>query len=161
MAENRLTQGAKVTIDRDGLQALVDALAARGYQVIGPTVRDGAIVYDTCATIADLPAGWTDQQEAGRYRLERRDDQALFGYAVGPQSWKRFLHPPIERCGRRSEEDGLSLQTAQEGAAEIRLYRRARLRNARDRHPGSSVLSRGRIVDTGYRERRQDISSSP
>ena len=42
------------------------------------------------------PAGPTDQ-DAGRYRLERRDDDALFGYAVGPHSWKRFLHPPIER----------------------------------------------------------------
>ena len=46
--------------------------------------------------VRDLPAGWTDRQEAGRYRLERRDDDALFGFAVGPQSWKRFLHPPVE-----------------------------------------------------------------
>ncbi len=54
-------------------------------------MRDGAIVYDTLSGLADLPAGWTDQQDAGRYRLERRSDQALFGYAVGPHSWKRFL----------------------------------------------------------------------
>jgi len=79
-----------------GLQALVDALGVRGYQVLGPTVRDGAIVYDTITQLADLPAGWTDHQEAGRYRLERRDDGALFGFAVGPHSWKRFLHPPVE-----------------------------------------------------------------
>jgi sulfhydrogenase subunit beta (sulfur reductase) len=39
--------------------------------------------------------GWTERQEAGRYHLEHRDDDALFGFAVGPQSWKRFLHPPI------------------------------------------------------------------
>ena len=31
-------------IDVDGLQALVDGLAARGFTVIGPTVRGGAIV---------------------------------------------------------------------------------------------------------------------
>ena len=26
--------------------------------------------------------------------MKRRDDGALFGYAVGPHSWKRFLFPP-------------------------------------------------------------------
>ena len=35
-----------VVIDRAGLQALLEALAERGYTVIAPTVRDGAIVYD-------------------------------------------------------------------------------------------------------------------
>jgi sulfhydrogenase subunit beta (sulfur reductase) len=44
------------------------------------------IVYDEIRSSDELPIGWTDEQEAGRYRLKRRDDQALFGYAVGPQS---------------------------------------------------------------------------
>jgi len=70
----------------DGLQALIEALAARGHDVIGPVERDGAIVYDHIAGVADLPAGRTDQQEAGSYRLEARSDEALFGYAVGPHS---------------------------------------------------------------------------
>ena len=48
----------------------------------------------TCVErISDLPVGWTDEQEAGRYRLRRRNDEALFGYVVGPQSWKKYLHP--------------------------------------------------------------------
>jgi ferredoxin len=34
------------------------------------------------------------------YRLERRDDEARFGYAVGPHSWKRFLFPPRLRLWR-------------------------------------------------------------
>ena len=94
--------GAPVLLDRAGLQGLLDALHGRGFDVVGPTVRDGAIVYDRVRRIAELPAGWTDRQDAGRYRLERRDDNALFGYAVGPQSWKRFLHPPIERLWQRA-----------------------------------------------------------
>ena len=50
----------------------------RQYQVIGPAVRDGAIVYDVVESLSDLPVGWTDDQEAGRYRLRRRnnDDEA-------------------------------------------------------------------------------------
>jgi len=92
-------------ISADALQGLIDALAARRYRVVGPTVRDGAIVYDTIAGIGDLPAGWTDRQEAGRYRLERRTDGALFGFAVGPQSWKRFLHPPVETLWTARKDD--------------------------------------------------------
>ena len=76
------------------LQQLVDALRAAGYQTIGPVARDGAIVYDTIERVEELPAGWTDRQDGGSYRLERRDDQALFGYAVGPHAWKRLLHSP-------------------------------------------------------------------
>ena len=32
-------------------------------------------------------------KEAAKYRLARRDDDALFGYVVGPQSPKTHLHP--------------------------------------------------------------------
>jgi sulfhydrogenase subunit beta (sulfur reductase) len=102
--------GAKLAIDRAVLQEIFDALANRGYRVIGPTVRDGAIVYDSVTTLDDLPVGWTDRQDAGRYRIERRADAELFGYAVGPHSWKRFLHPPVERLWRaRREGDGFSI----------------------------------------------------
>lgn len=89
--------GASRVFARDGLQDLIVALTKRGYQVLGPTLRDGVIAYDEVTQLDDLPRGWTDRQDAGRYRLEERGDEALFGYAVGPQSWKRFLHPPIER----------------------------------------------------------------
>jgi ferredoxin len=75
------------------LGELFQALVARGFEIVGPTARDGAIVYDRISGVSDLPAGWTDEQEAGHYRLIRRNDQALFGYVVGPQSWKKYLHP--------------------------------------------------------------------
>lgn len=81
-------------LNRGDFPALLDTLAAHGYAVVGPTVRDGAIVLDTIARVEDLPVGWGDLQEAGTYRLRRRDDDALFGYNLGPWSWKRFLHPP-------------------------------------------------------------------
>jgi len=75
------------------LGRLLQILTERGYELIGPTMRDGAIVYDQIETLDDLPAGWTDEQEPGRYRLHRRTDDALFGYAVSGQSWKKYLHP--------------------------------------------------------------------
>ena len=80
-------------IEPAALEALVTGLRFRGYRVLGPTLQDGAIVYDELESADELPAGWTDVQEPGSYRLRRRDDDARFGYAVGPHSWKRYLLP--------------------------------------------------------------------
>src|SRR5438874_9692480 len=88
------------------LGRLIRALVQRDYEVIGPVMRDEAIVYDHIESIEDLPAGWTDEQEAGRYRLKRRNDDALFGYAVGPQSWKKYLHPSNIRLWSAERENG-------------------------------------------------------
>jgi sulfhydrogenase subunit beta (sulfur reductase) len=86
----------------DALDDLLAALRRRGYRVLGPTVRDGAIVYDDLEFADELPTGWTDRQDGGAYRLERRADDARFGYAVGPHSWKRFFFPPRARLWRAS-----------------------------------------------------------
>ncbi len=89
--------GAAVVLDLDGLAALVDLLGTGGRDVIGPTVRDGAIVPGPVTGLDDLPAGWGDEQAAGSYRLRRRDDDALFGHAVGPDGPKRrFFEPRTE-----------------------------------------------------------------
>lgn len=82
-------------ISREALNELIGLLRARGYQVIGPTIDQNAIVYDAITSIDDLPQGWTDEQQPGTYRLKRREDDALFGYVVGPHSWKRYLFPPL------------------------------------------------------------------
>ncbi len=60
---------APALLTLDQLETLVPALHSRGYQVVGPAVRDGAIVYDVIEKLSDLPVGWTDEQKAGRYRL--------------------------------------------------------------------------------------------
>ncbi len=90
------TRAAAVTLDLGGLQALVDLLDRRGFSVLGPTVRDGAVVPGRIATLDDLPRGWGDRQQPGSYRLRRRDDAALFGYAADALSWKSVLFPARE-----------------------------------------------------------------
>jgi sulfhydrogenase subunit beta (sulfur reductase) len=104
--ETSLEPGSSAVVDVDGLEQLLDNLKRRGYQVVGPTLRDGAIVYDEISVVADLPAGWTDQQDGGSYRVVPRRDGALFGYAVGPHSWKKFLHPPVLKLweAKRTEQ---------------------------------------------------------
>lgn len=89
--------GSRVIFERVHFPLLLHHLSSKGYQVVGPTVSDKAIVYDTLRTVDDLPIGYTDEQEGGFYRLKKRQDAALFGYNVGPHSWKKFLHPSTLR----------------------------------------------------------------
>lgn len=106
---------ARVMVARTDFSALIGALARRGYRVVGPTVRDAAVVYDDIATVEDLPVGWGDEQEGGRYRLTRRDDDALFGYTVAAQSWKRHLLPPRMRLWRAErDQSGFTVTDAAE-----------------------------------------------
>ena len=113
MTPDRASTSQTITIEKEGLQVLLDALAHRGYRVVGPTLRDQAIVYDDIANVRDLPAGWTDEQSGGRYRVIRREDNALFGFAVGPHSWKRFLFPPIQQLWRaKREAESLKVEPA-------------------------------------------------
>ena len=102
VAETRTLDTEARILGPDGLAALVEALVGAGYRVVGPTVRDGAIVLDEIASADDLPHGWTAEQEAATYRLERRGDDQVFGWAVGPHSWKQELFPPRARLWRAS-----------------------------------------------------------
>ncbi|EQD49232.1 4Fe-4S ferredoxin, iron-sulfur binding protein, partial [mine drainage metagenome] len=98
---------------RSDFPAFLRAIQGAGYRVVGPTVRDGAIVLGEIREETDLPIGWTERQEAGTYRLERRDDAALFGFTVGPHSWKKYLFPPRERLWIATA-DGTSFRVAPE-----------------------------------------------
>jgi ferredoxin len=91
--------GTPAVVGRDELDRLLDAIRRRGFRLVGPVLEDGAICYGDIGSAADLPAGWTDEQDGATYRLRRRDDQALFGYNVGPQSWKKYLFPSVTRLG--------------------------------------------------------------
>jgi NAD(P)H-flavin reductase/succinate dehydrogenase/fumarate reductase-like Fe-S protein len=103
-------QGGAWFLPRDRFQDLLDLLREDGRRLIGPTVADGSIVYDDIATVSDLPRGMGDEQGAGRYKLVPRGDDHLFGYVVGPTTWKRFTFPPrvpttIARYGEHGEVD--------------------------------------------------------
>lgn len=93
MARASETHGVLPTSD---LQQLLDALIARGYRVVGPTARDGAVVWETIRHVSDLPIGWRDHQEPGRYRLEQTGSKEIFGVVHGPQSLKPFAFTPRE-----------------------------------------------------------------
>ncbi len=130
--------GAFVSIEKKELQRVFDALKEQGYTLAGPTLGEGAIIYDEIERVEDLPIGWTDRQEPGSYKLQRRNDNAYFGYVVGPQSWKQFLFPPKAALMTVHEQNGtFSMERQRRGCASLRPHRCAGLRTASDPYPGS------------------------
>ncbi len=102
-------------LERSGIAQLLEALKNKGYRTLGPVVRDGAIVLDELQSLADLPSGWTDKQDNASYRLERREDEALFSYSLGPHTWKRFLLPQSIRLWEAvREKKGFRIITQKE-----------------------------------------------
>jgi sulfhydrogenase subunit beta (sulfur reductase) len=113
--------GEQVILSVEDFGILLGALRDGGHQLVGPTVRDGAIVYAEIAGLEDLPVGWTEVQEAGTYRLQRRDDAALFGYALGPHSWKPYFFPPRLRLWQAQRERSSGFTVIEEDGSAPRL----------------------------------------
>lgn len=148
--------GATAVLDRAGLDALVTALVADGRTVVGPTVRDGAVVLDRIDSAAQLPWGWGTDLEAGRYRLVRRDDGAAFAHTAGPQSWKAFLHPQRERLWSADRTpDGELTVTQERGERPAYAFLGVRPCDLRAVAIQDRVLTGGRFMDGGHQERRR------
>lgn len=103
-------------IDISAIPLMIDLLKKGGYQVIGPRIRDGAIVCEEIQSVSDLPAGWTDFHAAGRYTARQDGGNSLFGYTATVESWKRYLHAAHQLIFRMNKKNGTPQVT---GPAEI------------------------------------------
>lgn len=149
--------GDKVVLERQHLQELLDALSKRGYRVLGPTVRDQAIVYDEVSSLKDLPVGWTDEQNGGTYRLKKRTDGALFGYVLGPHSWKRFLLEPEARLWQ-AKSDEMSLKTIENKKEMPKLaFVGARSCELHAIAVQDKIFTTGEYVEESYKSRRENL----
>ena len=157
MTTGPMSIGERFIIESQHLEQLLQALAHRGYEVIGPAVFEGAIVYRPLTSIKDLPEGGTDEQQGGKYRLKRRTDHALFGYVVGPHSWKKFLHPPVLRLWQ-AERKPRGFRLLQEEPAKTK-YAFVGVR-ACELHAiaiQDQVFVQGPFEDSNYKARRKNV----
>lgn len=99
---------AMASIIDTGLGELIAELRRRGFTVVGPTLRDNAIVLAEIDDAAQLPYGWGVDTAPGTYRVRPRADRKAFGHSAGPGSWKQFLHPPRQLIW--SSDDSESVQ---------------------------------------------------
>lgn len=139
---------------KDGMAALVDVLVRRGFTVIGPTVRNGAIVLAELRSADELPYGWGVELEAGRYRLRERPDGAAFANAAGPQSWKPFLHPSRVREWSADRVEGELVLTAEQAAPPRYAFLGVRPCDLRAIAIQDRVLTGGTYRDPVYEGRR-------
>jgi len=146
--------GDAVVIDRSGLDQLISTLAAHGYRVLGPVVRDQAISIGEVRDTDDLPEGWHDVQAPGRYRLEHSDDQALFSWAVGQQSIKADVFPSRSVVWRADMTEGSAhLEETRDDTPPTALVG-ARPCELAALDVLDRVLGRGSTNDPVYRRRR-------
>lgn len=89
----------------DQLQNLLDQLTRLGYDTIGPTIQQNAVVYRSIRRTDQLPKGWTDSQEPGSYRLVESGQQRYFGFNSSPESWKQYLFPARHELSRARLDD--------------------------------------------------------
>ncbi|MEU5439913.1 4Fe-4S dicluster domain-containing protein [Streptomyces griseofuscus] len=143
-----------LVMGKDGMGALVDVLVRRGFTVVGPTVRDGAIVLAELLSADELPYGWGVELEAGRYRLRERSDGAAFANAAGPQSWKSFLHPARVRQWSADRVQGDLVLTADQAAPPRYAFLGVRPCDLRAIAIQDRVLTGGAYRDPTYEGRR-------
>ena len=139
------------------LNSLVDALLRRKYEVVGPVIRDGAIIYDRILSGSELPHGWTDEQQAGKYQLKKRNDEALFGYTVGPHSWKKFLFPSTSCVWAAQRVNGhFQIVAGQQQPARM-AFLGVRACELSALAIQDKVFLEGAYLDTGYQARRKNV----
>ena len=146
--------GAHLVVERRDVQKLLDVIRDSGYDIVAPTATDDAIILGEISRVEQLPVGLTDVQGAGRYRLEARDDQALFGYVVGPQSWKKILHPPRQKLWEAERRDSAFSITDHKQSAPRVAFLGVRPCELAAIAIQDKVFTEGEYLDTAYLRRR-------
>jgi sulfhydrogenase subunit beta (sulfur reductase) len=144
-------------LSRSDFQRFFDTLGSKGYRIIGPTVRDGSVMWETIRSVSDLPIGWRDQQEPGRYRLEQTSSHEVFGVVHGLQSLKPFAFTPrepllqIERC-----KDGFTARPTPPQQEKVAIIG-ARACDLAGLAIQDQIFLQGEYQDTYYATRREGL----
>ena len=152
-----VTPGSHAILTVQGLDRLIAALWADGREVIGPTPQGGAVCLGPVRSVHDLPAGLTDEQAPGRYRLVPRGDDALFGFNAGPHAYKRsLLLPEVTLVRLRKSADDIQV-TAGPPPAKKLAFLGARACDLAALGIHDRVLAEGPHADADYAARRADV----
>ncbi len=146
----------KTTIRSGDLNYLFAVLKDKGYTIIGPAIRQGAIGYEELSSVSDLPKGWTDVQEGGTYRIKKRTDNSYFGFNVGPHSWKKFLFPPSLRLWQATRKGkGFEITDRPQNANPKYAFLGVRACELHALEIQDKVFMEGKHVDPTYQLRRE------
>ena len=157
MARNVPKPGEWFSLQKPDLQAVIGSLQELGYRVVGPQVRDAAIVFDDLPDVRMLPVGVLDAQDGGTYRLHNDPQAGYFDFVVGPHSLKNYLFPPRETIVELSRQNG----SWQAGSPVVDATPLAvigvRACDLQALEVQDRVFLRGPYVDPAYRTRRESL----
>ena len=156
MIDQADTNQTLATLPATKLNGLIKVLIKAGYEVIGPKLSEGAIVYESLQSVDELPIGWVDEQAPGHYRLQKNNRPALFDYVVGPHSWKRYLFPPRQRLWRAARGgSGFRIKTDRDDAPRY-AFIGVRSCEIQAMLIQDRVFNNGSFADPGYLARREN-----
>jgi formate hydrogenlyase subunit 6/NADH:ubiquinone oxidoreductase subunit I len=153
----QLPIGCLVRIDKPALQAVVDKLKALGYRVLGPRVAESAVVYADLDSVQQLPIGYVDEQEGGKYRLVPTGRNNYFEYVVGPHSLKNYLFPPRTTLLETIRIKGSWQMKTPAPPEQPLAFLGARACELKALAVQDRVFLGGSYVDDDYRARRRDL----
>lgn len=138
----------------DRLQDFLDQLTGLGYDTIGPTIDQSAIVYRSIRKVEELPHGWTDNQQPGSYRLVESNRRRYFGFNSSPESWKKYLFPPRHELSRATlDDDGWHFDQVNEDVPRF-AFLGVRSCDLAAIAIQDRVFANGDYVDPAYKDRR-------
>jgi ferredoxin len=97
---------------RNAFGSLLETLSHRGYKVVGPALKDGAIVYTELSSADELPAGVIVDAKPGSLRSTVTQLPRFFAWANGPQALKPLLFKAEEPLWQVQRDAGGQLQFA-------------------------------------------------
>ncbi len=157
MPVNRLPIGSFVRTEKTELQEVIDTLKEFGFLTVGPRLIDEAIVYGELEKIEQLPIGYVDEQDGGKYRLHRSKTDSWFDYTVGPESLKKYLFSPRETLFQSHQTDGNWQFEEPELPSRPLAVIGPRACDLNALAIQDRVFLKGAYVDPQYQRRRQDL----
>lgn len=89
---------------RKEFPTLLAVLNKAGFDCIGPQLKQGAIAFDHLQSVEQLPTGWQDEQQPGRYRLHQTGSPYWFDWANGASAIKPHTFAPQESLWQASRD---------------------------------------------------------
>ncbi|HUL44766.1 MAG TPA: 4Fe-4S dicluster domain-containing protein [Bacteroidota bacterium] len=145
------------SLEEHAIGQMISSLKRQDYTVIGPTVQHGVIVYDEIHSLKDLPAGYTDDQKPGHYRLSHSDKPFKFQFNSSPHAWKKFLRPSVTRLWH-AELGTAGFEFAEEKKEPPRFaFLGVRPCDLQAIRILDNVLLNGNFTEEGYKARREKL----